>query len=46
MLFIPIPGTVDANAKRADVDTSQLGERKDQPQSDASATPPTPPIKQ
>jgi peptidyl-prolyl cis-trans isomerase SurA len=46
LFFIPIPGTVDTNAKRADVDTSQLGDRKDQPQSDASSTPPTPPIKQ
>ncbi|MGA2118994.1 MAG: peptidylprolyl isomerase, partial [Bryobacteraceae bacterium] len=49
LLFIPIPGTVDTNAKRPDVDTSQLGERKDQPQSDASSPAPAPaatPIKQ
>jgi len=32
LLFIPVPGTVDTRAKKADVDTSQLGERKDQPQ--------------
>jgi hypothetical protein len=49
LLFIPIPGTVDTNAKRPDVDTSQLGDRKDQPQPDASSAPPVPsttPIKQ
>jgi parvulin-like peptidyl-prolyl isomerase len=49
LLFIPIPGTVDTNAKRPDVDTSQLGDRKDQPQSDASSPAPAPaatPIKQ
>ncbi|MGP8245877.1 MAG: peptidylprolyl isomerase [Bryobacteraceae bacterium] len=46
LLFIPIPGTVDTNAKRADVDTSQSGDRKDQPQSEAPSAAPTPPIKQ
>jgi parvulin-like peptidyl-prolyl isomerase len=49
VLFIPIPGTVDTRTKKSDVDTSQLGERKDQPQPDASAPlpePAAPPIKQ
>jgi parvulin-like peptidyl-prolyl isomerase len=32
LLFIPVPGTVDTRAKKTDVDTSQVGERKDQPQ--------------